>query len=97
METLIIEVFVQKQIAHEIKINGAFLGLEKLISKIQTHPQIHLGRNTPNAMNYIKTLGDTAAHDRTYITQPQDVDEHKLEIRRVMQDLLNQANIYPKS
>jgi len=96
METLIIEVFIQKQIAHEIKIDGAFLGLEKLISKIQNHSQIHLGRNTPKAMNYIKTLGDTAAHDRTYITQPQDIDEHKLEIRRVIQDLLNQADIYSK-
>lgn len=95
MESLIIEVFIHKQIADEIKLNGSFLMLEKLISKITNHTQIHLGRNTPKAMENIKRLGDTAAHDRTYITQQQDINDMKPEIRRTIQELLDLAGIKP--
>ena len=95
MESLIIEVFIHKQFADEIKVNGAFLMLDRLISKITTHNQIHLGRSTPKAMESIKRLGDTAAHDRTYITQQQDINDMKVEIRRTIQELLDLAGIKP--
>lgn len=77
------------------RVNGAFFNLEQLISRITNHPQIILGRNTPKAMEKIKKSGDTAAHDRTYITQKHDLDDLKLEIRRTIQELRDLAGIKP--
>lgn len=98
MESLIIEVFVCKNIATDIKdSNGSFLPLESLISRIRNHAQIHLGRNTHSSMDRIKKLGDTAAHDRTYITQPQDINDLKSDIRKTINELLVLANIQAKA
>ena len=94
MESLIIEVFIYNKIANEIKINGKFFfDLDGLIKKITNHNKIHLGRNTPKYLIKIKELGDTAAHDRVYITQQPDIDDLKLEIRKVIQELLLLAGI----
>lgn len=93
MESLIVEVFIHRQIADEIKINNVFLSLEQLIMKITNHRQIHLSRNTPNIMGKIKKLGDIAAHDRTYITRQPDVDDIKSDIRKVIHELLIYAGI----
>lgn len=46
-------------------------------------------------MKLIKELGDTAAHDRTYLTSPNDIDDNKLAMRRLIQELLNLAGIQP--
>ncbi len=98
MESLIIEVFVSKNMVADIKDkNGFFLPLESLISKIRNHTQIHLGRNTHISMDKIKKLGDTAAHDRTYITQPQDINDLKTDIRKTINELLVLANIQAKA
>ncbi len=89
MESLIIEVFIYKNKASEIKIEGKiFFDLESLIKKINNNKDIHVGRNTSKFMIAIKELGDTAAHDRTYITQQQDIDDLKINIRKVIQELL---------
>jgi len=97
MESLIIEVFIHKQLSSEIKVNESFLMLDKLITEITSHTQIHLGRNTSTAMEKIKKLGDTAAHNRTYITHQTDIDELKSEIRRAIQELRDLAGIKPVS
>jgi len=97
LESLIIEVFIHKKLVAEIRVNNSFLTLDKLIRKIANHSQIILGRNTPAAMEKIKSLGDTAAHDRTYITQPQDIDDLKPLIRRTIKELLTLADIQPKT
>lgn len=96
IESLIIEVFIHHRLVHEIRVNNAFLMLDGLISKVSNHSQIHLGRNTPPTLEDVKTLGDTAAHDRTYITPTEDIDELKLRIRRAVKDLLAKADIHPK-
>lgn len=93
MESLIIEVYIHNGQTHEIQNNGMFLGLEKLISKISNDNQINLSRNTPKTMTLIKELGDTAAHDRVYITHQQDIDDVKAKYRRMIQDLLNASDI----
>jgi hypothetical protein len=46
-------------------------------------------------MKIIKELGDTAAHDRTYLTSVNDIDENKMAIRRLIQELLTLAGIQP--
>lgn len=97
MESLIVEVFIHKQIAIEIKINNTFLQLEQLIMKVTNHKQVHLSRNTKNIMEKIKKLGDVAAHDRTYITRQIDIDDIKGDIRKTIHELLIFADIKAKS
>ncbi len=94
LESLIIEVFIHKTLVHEIRVNNAFLMLDKLISKICHQQQIVLGRNMPKSMEAIKSLGDTAAHDRTYLTVQSDIDDLKQQIRRTIKELLVLADIH---
>lgn len=88
MESLIIETYVSKNRQHEIQVNGVFVSLEKLIGHIRNDKQITLNRNSPATMDEIKQLGDTAAHDRTYITQPIDINDLKSRYRKLIDDLL---------
>jgi hypothetical protein len=62
--------------------------LEKLISYICSDNNITLSRNSPKTMKNIKDIGDTAAHDRTYITQQTDIDDLKSKYRRLIKELL---------
>jgi len=95
MESLIIEIFISKGLHHEIKNNGVFLMLDGLISRVRNHKSIVLARNSSKTMDVIKQTGDTAAHDRTYITPRQDIDEWKSAYRRLIQDLMTAASIAP--
>ena len=96
MESLIIEAFIHKKIDADIRDSNGFLPLEKLIAKVCNHPKIILGRNSPKIMEKIKRLGDSAAHDRTYITQLPDVDDLKSDIRKIISELLVLTNIQAK-
>ncbi len=93
MESLIIETYIHEKRHHDIQVNGVFLMLDKLISHITTDKGISLSRNTPKTMWEIKQLGDTAAHDRTYITPQVDIDDLKARYRRLIQELLSKAGI----
>lgn len=93
MESLIIDIYIHKGIHHEIKPGGTFLMLDGLITHIRSHRSIVLSRNAPKSMEAIKQLGDTAAHDRTYITQAKDLDDVKMLYRRLIQELLTLAGI----
>ena len=44
-------------------------------------------------MTEIKQLGDTAAHDRVYITRQGDIDDIKQKYRRLLQELLSLSGI----
>ena len=93
MESLIIEVYVHEKRHREIQSNGVFLPLERLIGYIAADKKVALGRNTPKTMIETKQMGDTAAHDRIYITPPLDIDDHKAKYRRMIQELLEKAGI----
>ena len=93
MESLIIEIFFNKNRVSEIKSNNVIISLDKLINKVINDNQIHLGRNTPKGMNFIKDLGDTAAHDSIYITRKEDIDDNKNNIRKTINELLVLAGI----
>ena len=95
MESLIIEIYIKKNMTSDIRQGNAFLMLEGIINKTINNPNIILSRNSPRTMKIIKELGDTAAHDRTYLTKPDDIEENKLAIRRLIQELLNLAGISP--
>ena len=93
MESLIIEIFFTQNKVSEIKSNNVIISLDKLINKVINDSQIHLGRNTLKGMNLIKDLGDMAAHDRTYITRKEDIDDNKNSIRKTINELLVLAGI----
>ena len=88
MEILIIEIYISQKRHQEIQTNGMFLPLEKLISHIQNDSQLVLGRNNVRTMNEVKLLGDSAAHDRTYITRQDEIDEIKAKYCRMINELL---------
>ncbi len=93
MESLIIELYIHGGRASEIQNNGVFLGLERLIAHVGADRKLTLGRNTPKTMTDVKQLGDTAAHDRVYITSKQDIDDIIPRYRRMLQDLLAASGI----
>lgn len=93
MESLIIEIYIHNGRHHEIQNDGVFLGLEKLIAYVRADKKLTLGRNTPKMMTEVKQLGDTAAHDRVYITSKQDIDDLLARYRRMLQDLLSASGI----
>ena len=88
MESLLIEIYVGKGRHHEIQQNGVFLPLERLIAHVAADRSIVLGRGTSKTLEDLKKLGDTAAHDRTYITQQLDVDDIKARYRKLIVELL---------
>lgn len=95
MESLIIEVYMTQGRHHEIQQNSMFVSLDKLIAHIEADPAIPLGRNTAKTMKEVKQLGDTAAHDRTYITQQIDLDDIKPRYRKLITELLTLSGIRP--
>lgn len=93
MESLIIEVYIFEKRKSEIQQNGTFFTLEPLINYITNDNSLTLGRNTPKTMKKVKEVGDTAAHDRVYITRQEDIDDLKASYRRMISDLVALTNI----
>lgn len=93
MESLIIEIYIHERRQHDIQSGGVFNMLDKLISHLTTDAHVSLSRNSPKTMREVKLLGDTAAHDRTYITPQIDIDDLKPRYRRLIQELLAKAGI----
>jgi hypothetical protein len=93
MESLIIEIYIHEKRHHEIQSGGVFFMLDRLISHITSDTQVSLSRNAPKTMREVKQLGDTAAHDRTYITPQIDIEDMKSRYRRLLQELLVKAGI----
>lgn len=93
METLIIEIYVHQKRQHEIQKNGVFLPLERLIAHIRSDQEVTLSRNAPKTMTEIKQLGDTAAHDRVYITEQIDIDDVKARYRKLIRELFALSGI----
>lgn len=95
MESLILEAYIRRGRHAEIQQNGVFMGLDRLIGVICSDGSIPLNRNSPRTMADVKQLGDTAAHDRVYVTQQRDVDDVKLRYRRMFEELLRVAGLRP--
>lgn len=93
LETLIIEVFEHHKIEAKIKKNGDYVYLKDLINITLAEATWSLGRNTKNALPKLKDIGDKSAHSRRYIAVRNDIDDVKLELRAVVQELLILANL----
>lgn len=95
MESLIIEVYVSKGRHHEIQQNGVFRHLDAILSHIKSDASIALSRGAPKTMDEVKQLGDTAAHDRTYITHQSDIDDLRPRYRRLISELIALSGVRP--
>lgn len=95
MESLIVETYISQGRTSIIKNQGIFLQLDGLITRICADTAIHLSRNSTKIMGELKLLGDTAAHDRVYITLQIDIDDIKPRIRRLIRELLSISGIRP--
>lgn len=95
MESLIIEVYVSRNRHHEIQQDGVFRQLGELLAHIKSDSSISLARGSAKIMDEIKQLGDTAAHDRTYVTHQSDIDDLRLRYRRLISELLALSGIRP--
>jgi len=88
MESLIIEIYVNRSRHQEIQQNGVFGPLSALLAHIKADGSIVLARGSAKTMDDIKQLGDTAAHDRTYITHQSDIDNLRSRYRHLISELL---------
>jgi hypothetical protein len=93
VETLIIEVYDAKGEAEEIKKDGHFFMLSKLIDNIEKKAAWNLGRETQAAFPLLKQLGDRSAHNRRYIATKQDIDRVIPGLRVLTDDLLHLAGL----
>jgi hypothetical protein len=95
MESIIIEIYIADGRASAIKNGATFFRLSDLITHVCKDPAVQLARASPRTMKDIRLIGDTAAHDRAYITPRLDIDDNRLAFRRLVADLLALAGIRP--
>lgn len=94
MESLVIEVYLSRGRHAEVQQNGVFVSLDRLLTRIKGDGTLALGRSSPKTMDEVKQIGDTAAHDRTYITQQGDIDDMKGKYRKLISELLVLAGVH---
>lgn len=93
MESLLIEIYVVSGRHEEVQKDGVFIGLEGLIRHADQDRRLVLGRTAAKTMLEIKQMGDTAAHDRVYITTQRDVDDVRGKYRRLIDELMTHARV----
>jgi hypothetical protein len=93
VESLLIEIYISQNRQAEIRQGNAFMMLNDLITHITSDAQVTKSRNFVKGLTLAKDIGDTAAHDRTYNTPKQDIDDNTLALRRVVNELLVLAGI----
>lgn len=90
LESLIIEVFEERQIADKIQTaSGNFLSLERLVGKVAGEPAWNLSRVTRRALSDVKGLGDNSAHVRRFVAHRRDIDNVKASFRTAVQELID--------
>ena len=93
LETLIIECFEKNKIQSKIKdASGNYLYLSDLISIFLTNKTWAVSRNTKSALPTIKKLSDLSAHNRRFNAKKLDIDQIKLELRTVIEELIHISN-----
>ena len=89
VETLIIECFERYGIDDEIKnIDGVFYYLSDLIAKFTTCQRWNVSRNLKSNIEKVKKYGDLSAHNRRFLAKKKDIDDMKIELRQVIQEII---------
>lgn len=93
MESLLIEIYISQNRESEIKKGGVFMQLNNIIIHTVNDPLVNKSRGFDKRLNLIKDIGDTAAHDRFYITPKQDIDDNRADVRKIINELAELACI----
>jgi len=96
LEVLIIETFDSKNLINKIKDNDDnFFSLEELINRILGEKSLNLSRNTKKALatKKIKKIGDQSAHSRHYNACRSYIDDIKMDLGIVTQELLYKSEL----
>lgn len=93
IESLLIEVFEKKGQGDAIKFQRAYVGFGDIVGITNSGKFVKLARGANKALERIKAVGDTAAHDRTYLTSKLDIEDIAHDFRRLVSELMEQAEI----
>ena len=89
LETLIIELFEQRQMAAKIQTpTGDFEQLETLIRKVISEPSWNLSRATKRVLPKVQKLGNNSAHGRRFNAHRGDIGGLKSEFRVAVQEFI---------
>jgi hypothetical protein len=93
IESLLIDAFVKAGHVDQIRKDGEFMMLEKIISVAKGGQYIRLARGSDKILEEIKYVGDRSAHNRNYISHKRDVGDLINKFRTVVAELLHLADI----
>jgi hypothetical protein len=97
LETLIIEAYEHLNRKSEIEIGGGnyhmLAGLVERATGKNNHQGLNIGRNTKNALDAVKSLGDRSAHDRRFNACAADLTKIQVDVRSGVQDLIQIASL----
>ena len=89
LETLIIELFEQRQMVAKIKTPaGDFEQLETLVRKVIGESSWNLSRATKKVLPEVQKLGNNSAHGRRFSAHRGDIDGLKSEFRVAVQEFV---------
>ena len=89
IETLIIECFERHGIDNQIKdSNDMFYYLSDLIVKFISSENWNVSRNLKSNIEKVKKYGDLSAHNRRFLAKKKDIDDMKIELRQVLQEIV---------
>jgi hypothetical protein len=95
LETLVIEAYEHLDRKGEIEAGGGryhmLAGLVERATGINGHKGLNVGRNTRNALEAVKGLGDRSAHDRRFVAYAADLTKIQIDVRSGVQDLIHIA------
>lgn len=90
VETLLIECYEKLGISNKIKNNGGdYLMLGDIVVRAVDQGQLTLGRDSKRVLKEVKTIGDRAAHNRRYNATKADLDNVRLDLRLLVEELLH--------
>jgi len=94
LETLVIEAYEKLNRQSEIKdTSNNYHMFGKLVDRATGNPGLNVGRNTKNALEAVKALGDRSAHDRRFNACAADLTKIQHDVRSGIQDLIQLASL----
>lgn len=98
IETLLIECYEKQNTQTKIKdSDGHYFMLSGIITDAVDKDGLSLGRDTKKMLRELKTIGDRAAHNRRYNACRADLEKIRLDVRLVVDELIQLAEIKRKS
>jgi hypothetical protein len=97
METLLIASFEKASKIAAITNDGEYASLSEIIGTTNSKKYIKLTRAAGRIMDQVKKIGDAAAHHPTYITKQTDIDDIKIDFRRLIAELMTLSGIEPSA